>query len=369
MAGGSTIYFAGGGTGGHLFPGLAVAQEWRIRSPEDVIVFAGSDRGLERKIVESAGFEFRSLPAVSLAHALRSPLRFLSGNWTAYRTARQWLRVERPRGIVGLGGYAIAPLVLAAQRQKIPVVLLEQNVIPGRTNRWLARRATKVCCAFPDSARHFPLPERSVWTGNPVRQEIAALHQAALHQEERPPQEPPVLLILGGSLGAVAVNRLCLQAAERIPEFRTWKIMHQTGEQDFENVRTEYERLGIAAEVAPFFDRMEQRYAAATLSVSRAGGTTLAELSCAGIPTLLVPYPHAADDHQMYNGKYYADRGGAVLHSQAEWEGNNAELFCQTLNSLMATPDKLVPMRNVMSGLAKPRATQEVADVLRQVMT
>lgn len=364
MADARTIYFAGGGTGGHLFPGLAVAREWQRRFPADRLIFVGSERALEKQIVQSAGYELRSLPAVSLAQVWRRPLRFLGGNWKALRLAREWLRKESAGGVVGLGGYASAPLVLAARRMKIPVVLLEQNVIPGKTNRWLARRAENVCCAFEETRGHFANDEKAVWTGNPVRAEIAALHARSEEPREEGRRR---LLISGGSLGAVAVNRLSLAAMREINELRNWEIVHQTGAQDFEFVRDQYREMGIRAEVQPFFDRMADWYAGTTLCVARAGGTTLAELGCAGIPAVLVPYPEAADDHQVHNADYYARQGAAEIVPQMKEGALNQGEFCEVLRTLIASRERVVEMRERMFGVGMPEATERVVEVLERV--
>ena len=293
-----TYIFAGGGTGGHLFPGIAVAQELQQREPDSRMLFVGSDRDLEQSILARYDLEHRSLPVESLRTLTRRPLRFLRRNWQAWRSARQLIRDEQPAVVIGLGGYASAPIVWTAARARIPVVLLEQNVIPGRTTRWLARSAAVVCISFPEATSRLPSLVRVEVTGNPLRREIADLHAnsavATVSQRE--------LLVLGGSQGADSLNETATAAAQILrDELSTWRIFHQAGPRQVEEVRGVYKSLSLVATVQPFFDDMAERYRAASVVVSRAGATTLAELTCCGLPMVLLPYPHAADNHQLAN--------------------------------------------------------------------
>ena len=299
-----TFLFAGGGTGGHLFPGIAIADELRRRNNSARIVFVGSTRDIEAKILTEHRIEHRTLAVESLTTWKRSPYRFVRGNWQAWRAAKRLLNELHPSAVIGLGGYASAPLVWAASRCRVPVILIEQNVIPGRTTRWLSRFADHVCVTFEESRSRLTGARQITVTGNPVREQIAALHA---NSPLTSPQSvdiisKPTLLILGGSQGADSLNDAVMAAISRLPEMVSdWKLIHQTGPRQVDQIRSMYSNLGLNAQVESFFYDLPQRYASATVVISRAGATTLAELACDGVPMILVPYPHAADDHQREN--------------------------------------------------------------------
>ena len=306
-----TYIFAGGGTGGHLFPGIAVAQELQRRETDSRILFVGSERDLERTILTRYQFEHRSLPVESLRTLTRNPFRFVLGNWHAWRTAYRMIETEKPAAVIGLGGYASAPIVWAAARSRIPVILLEQNVIPGRTTRWLSRSAVRVCVSFPESASRLPQSANIQCHRQSLRHEIANMHA---HLSATGEKEPFELLVLGGSQGADSLNEAVVEAIKlSSKELPRWRIVHQTGPRQTDAIRDAYRQLSLTAAVESFFDDMAARYRAASLVISRAGATTLAELACCGLPMLLVPYPQAADDHQQANALSYQSSGAAVV--------------------------------------------------------
>ena len=356
-----TFIFAGGGTGGHLFPGIAVALELKRREPNARLLFVGSERELEQTILSRHGLEHHSLPVESLRELTRHPWRFATRNWAAWRAARQMMRAERPSVVVGLGGYASAPLVWQASRARCPIVLLEQNVIPGRTTRWLSRSASLVCTSFAETRERLPRGVKVEVTGNPVRREIAEF-TANLATASTAPRE---LLVLGGSQGADSLNEAVVAALRLVSEAHSgWRVAHQTGTRQVETIRRVYAELSIDAVVEPFFDDMLARYRAASLVVSRAGATTLAELACCGLPMILLPYPHAADDHQRANAFAFAERGAAIVVEHL----TNAEATAAALSSPLKTllTDE---SRREMMGIAardgsRTDATSMVADRL-----
>lgn len=351
--------FAGGGTGGHLIPGLNVARELQQRYPQAVVQFLGSGRSQEQGLVATAGFTHHALPSESLTTARRRPWEFLWRNWRAMRQARMLFQECKPTAVIGLGGFASVPPVVAARRMGIPTVLLEQNIIPGRATRWLCRRARSVCVSYAASADHLPAGVKVEQTGNPVHPDIAAL-VASSHTDDR-----RVLLILGGSQGASAVNRAVLMAVEILQEqLAAWTIVHQTGINDWRDVEQEYQRLGIEHTTSPFFSDMPQRYASAGLAVSRAGATTLAELACAGCPTIAIPYPHAADDHQRLNAREFVTTGAAEIVEQQSAPDQTAELLAKEISRLLADDARRLEMRHAMHSLARPLAARDVADVI-----
>jgi UDP-N-acetylglucosamine--N-acetylmuramyl-(pentapeptide) pyrophosphoryl-undecaprenol N-acetylglucosamine transferase len=351
-----TIVFAGGGSGGHLFPAIAVARELLHRRPDARIVFVGGRRPVDGDILSREPFERRELEAATSAELARQPLRSIRRSWRSMQTATGWLQEWRPRVVIGCGGYVSVPVALAARRGRTPLVLLEQNVIPGRATSWLARRASAVCTSFDATAEYLPRGARVVVTGNPVRAEIAALATTL----SSPAAEPRSLLVLGGSQGAASVNRMLLESAARHRgEFKGWRIVHQTGARDEGPVRERYRELSLPAEVSPFLIDMAGAYALADVAVSRAGATTLAELACAGLPAVLIPYPGAVRDHQQRNAEAYARSGAA----QVVQDGADDHL-ASALLPLLGDADRRLRMAERMRACARPSAAQRVADTV-----
>ena len=354
-----TFLFAGGGTGGHLFPGVAVALELQRREPNARLLFVGSERELEQTILARHGLEHRSLPVESLRELTRHPWRFATRNWTAWRAARQLMRDEQPSAVVGLGGYASAPLVWQAARVRCPVVLLEQNVIPGRTTRWLSRSASLVCTSFAETRDRLPRGARVEVTGNPIRREIAEFAS----QKATASTAPRELLVLGGSQGADSLNEAVVAALRLLDEARSgWRVVHQTGPRQVETIRRAYAELSLDAVVEPFFDDMLARYRAASLVVSRAGATTLAELACCGLPMILLPYPHAADDHQRANARVYESQGAAICVNHLASTEQTAARLADHLRSLLTDESRRSAISISARGIARLDATSAVVD-------
>ncbi len=354
-----TYLFAGGGTGGHLFPGIAVAQQLQQREPNARLLFVGSSKELEQSILARNHLDHRPLPVESLLTLKRHPLRFAIQNWRAWLAARQLIREVRPAVVVGLGGYASAPVVWAAARAGIPVVLLEQNVIPGRTTRWLSRSAALVCISFADATSRLPNARAVELTGNPLRNEIAELHSQRSSNRGASPRE---LLILGGSQGADSMNDAVVIAARLLAnDLRSWRVVHQAGPRQADSIRDAYRSLAIDATVAPFFDDMAERYRAASLVVSRAGATTLAELTCCGLPMILLPFRYAADDHQRANAMSLQERGAAVIVEHREAADETARELAAQLQSLIADDDRREAMGVAAHALGRPDAAAVVA--------
>lgn len=356
-----TLMLAGGGTGGHLTPGLAVASELRRREPTARILFVGSDRPIDQRLL--AGHERRVITPLPLRSAWRSPLRFASAWWQAQRQARALLEEVRPQVVCGLGGLASIPLLRAAGRARVPTLLLEQNVIPGRANRWLARSTSRICVSFAETIKALPHPDRCRLTGNPVRAEFASLAQVELS----PSTQRSTVLILGGSQGAQPLNAALLDRLPQAPAaWRQFHWVHQAGETGVDGLRGAYQRAGLSCEVAHFFPDLERRLPQAAVVVSRAGATTLAELACAGVATVLVPYPQAADDHQRANAGAYAARRGAVVVDQegpAPFSQRLADTLTQLLDDSAARHDLARQIRE----LAQPEAAARVVDEIDEL--
>ena len=348
------IVFAGGGTGGHLFPALAVADEMRLRHPSASIWFIGARRGLEQRLVPRAGYTLRSLGLSGIKG--RGPVgRLVAGaaaGWAVLRCLF-WLLAARPDLVIGVGGYASGPAVLAATLLRLKTMVMEQNHYPGATNRWLAPRVDEVC--VPSDAARERLGGRGVVTGNPVRSEFTRIGEPTLGPV-------PSVLVFGGSRGAHSINVAMGQAVERLARTDAPpRICHQTGAEDESSVIEAYRGYPEERrEVLAFIDDMPARLAAADLVVCRAGASTLSELAAAGRAAILVPYPHAADDHQRHNAETMQSAGAAVVLRDAELDG---ERLAQRIVELTGDRDRLRAMGRAARQLGRPRATSAIAGV------
>lgn len=354
-----TVILAGGGTGGHLFPGIAVAEELLRRDATTRVLFVGSEKPLERDIVARAGFEHIALPSVSPSLSPTKIWRSLSANARAFRQAHALFAHEHPHVIVGLGGFASVPPALAAWRANVPIVLLEQNVVPGKATRWLSRFADRVCLSWEEAAARLPSHVATLVTGNPIRREIAQLATTLRVIEP----SPPTLLILGGSQGATTLNHAVAQALEVLrPRLTLWRIVHQSGAADAESLRHCYAATSLPVEVQPFLPDMCSQYRAATAVISRAGATTLAELACAGLPAILLPLPTSAHDHQRLNARMLSDRSAALLVEQAP--DGTAPLLATAVEKLLTDATERARLRQAIRALARPDAASAVVQAL-----
>jgi UDP-N-acetylglucosamine--N-acetylmuramyl-(pentapeptide) pyrophosphoryl-undecaprenol N-acetylglucosamine transferase len=347
---------AGGGTGGHLFPGLAVAEAVAADGRAQVL-FVGSAYGIEAQAIPRTQFPFRPLAIRGLrGRGARGVLAFAWQLPGAF--VRAWCIVGefRPTIVLGLGGYGSVPVVIAAWLRRVPAVLMEQNVHPGFANRLLAHLARRVCTAFADSARFFPAG-RAVQTGNPVR---------ALHTDAQPSADHFTLFVFGGSQGAHTINEAAVEAAQIVSEqLPGLRVLHQTGPADAEWVEERYRQRGVEAQVIPFVHDMASAYGQADLVVCRAGATTLAELAALGKPAILIPYPFAADDHQRTNAEVLVRQGAAELIPNAELSG---ERLASSVLALARERMRLARMADAVRQLAVPNAALRVAEVCRQVV-
>lgn len=355
---------AGGGTGGHIYPGIAIARQLMARNPSGRVVFVGTQRGLETRIVPQEGFELRlievsALKGLGLRARIDSMFRLLRAVPTVWRL----LRELEPDLVIGVGGYSSGPVVLIAALMGIPTMIAEQNALPGFTNRMLARVVDAAAVSFEEAARFFTGRGRLVEvTGNPVRAEfftIPAREQSAV----------PHLLITGGSQGARAINEAMIAALPRLRAAGlALTLTHQTGTADFERVREAYQLVGtteIRAEVSPFLDRMVGQFERADLVICRAGATTVAELAAAGRPALLIPFPQAADDHQRRNAEAVERAGGGRMILQAELTG---ERLAAELTTLLADPARLRLMAGSIRRLSHPEAAARLVDLGQRIV-
>ena len=349
----TTILVAAGGTGGHLFPGIAVADELRARDPNTRVIFVGTPKGLESRLVPRAGYELELLPILPLNGV--GPVRLLKGMaalpWAMLKAGRLVAR-HRPRAVLGVGGYAGGPVVLAAAFLRINTVILEPNAKPGFTNRVLRPFVRKAACSYEEARREFGA--RGVVTGNPVRGGFARLPRKA-HAL------PHTLLVFGGSQGSRIINDAVVAALPRLPGADRLRIVHQTGVAMRDAVAAAYAKAGRPAEVVDFLDDMERRFTEADLVVSRSGATTCAELTAAGKASVLIPFARAADDHQKSNAVALASAGAARMVEEKELSGAR---LAEAVASILGDPAGLQAMEDASRALARPDAAARVADLL-----
>jgi UDP-N-acetylglucosamine--N-acetylmuramyl-(pentapeptide) pyrophosphoryl-undecaprenol N-acetylglucosamine transferase len=343
-----TILIMAGGTGGHVFPGLAVADEMRGRGWN--VVWMGARGGLEARLVPARGYPVEWIRAAALrgkglAATLLLPLNLLVGFW---QSARAIFRL-RPDVVLGMGGYVAFPGGMMASLLARPLAVHEQNAIAGLTNRVLAGIAEKSMQAFPGALKN------AEWTGNPVRADIAAIAEPAARYGAR--SGPLRLLVVGGSLGAQALNEAVPKALALLAEDVRPSVLHQAGDKNLAELKNNYQSSGVRGDLVAFIEDMARSYAEADLVICRAGAMTVSELAAAGLASLLVPFPHAVDDHQSANARFLSDQGAAILLPQGE-------LTPQKLSALLLSLDrkKLLEMASKARVLGKPEAARIVAD-------
>jgi UDP-N-acetylglucosamine--N-acetylmuramyl-(pentapeptide) pyrophosphoryl-undecaprenol N-acetylglucosamine transferase len=364
---GLSLLIAAGGTGGHVFPGLALARTIVQHDPEATVRFAGTARGIETRAVPEAGFALDLLPVLPLSRRLAketliAPFAAVNGTFAA----RRLLREHRFDVVCGMGGYVTLPVAVAARLEGVPVVLHEQNAVPGIANRLAARVARRIAVGVDAAAAAFP-PERTVVVGNPVRPELAHLDRAALRDEAVAAfgldSDRRTLFVFGGSQGSRRINQAVVAATAHWPDPTAVQVLHACGRRDEADVRAAWAEAdpdgrGLLVRILPFVDRMDLAYAAADLAVTRAGAITMAELTAAAMPAMMIPLPHATADHQAANARAVAAAGGAVVVDDAALDGPT---LAAAAAPLLADPDRLAAMAAGMRSQAHPAAAEELA--------
>lgn len=353
-----TIVIAGGGTGGHLYPGIAIAEELRQRRKGVEVVFAGAGLPLERDILGQHGY--RLVAILSGGVVGKSPLRMLRGALRAVGGFLQAMRVlmtMKPRMVIGVGGYASGPVVMAAVALRVPTLIHEQNAYPGVTNRVLAPWVRKVAVSFEETKHH--LGGRGEVTGNPIRASFRTARRKARGETFN-------ILIVGGSQGARALNTAVIEALPLLEPHRLGlRLLHGTGKADHERVSAAYAGRGFEAQVVPYITAIREAYEQADLVVSRAGASSVSEIAACGKASILVPLPSAAHDHQTFNARKFAEAGAALLIEERALSGDG---LARAILELRADPGRVVAMERAAAALARPDAAARIADMAEEML-
>jgi len=353
------LLIAGGGTGGHVFPALAIAREWMARGAEREVVFVGTERGIEARLVPQAGFRLETIRSAGLKGIggmkfVKNVAKLAPAMWDSFAI----LRRHKFAVALGVGGYAAGPMMLAAVMRGLPTVVFEPNAEPGFTNRVLAGMVTRVATAYEAPTKLWG--RKATLTGIPVRQEFFDVPQ-------RTAAEPFHILITGGSQGALAINRTLIDSADLLSTKKDRiSIVHQTGERDYNAVRVAYARREINAEVLPFIGNMAERFAQADLIVCRAGAITAAEVAAAGRAAIFIPFGASTDSHQLRNAQEMQRAGASRLIPEPEL---TAERLMQEIFSLLDQPVELQTMAANARRLSRPRAVQDLVDLVEGLVT
>ena len=355
------VLIAAGGTGGHIYPGIAVAREVMRRDAASVVKFVGTARGLETRLVPQSGFELLLIESAGLKNvSLGARVRGLALLPKSFTAARRLIRELRPQIVVGAGGYVTGSVLLTAALMRIPTLVMESNALPGFTNRVLARFVTRAAVAFEESLPYFR--GKGVVTGNPVRREFFEIKK-----RERDPARFSIL-VFGGSQGARAINEAMVEAVKRLDAHReTLRIVHQTGATDEEKVRAGYAEAGWSeeSEVRPYIDDMVKAFAEGDLIVCRAGATTTAELIAAGKAAMMIPFPYAADDHQRRNAEALEAAGAARMILQQDLTG---ERLAREIAALVEEPQRVTMMEEASRRLARGDAAQATVNLMEEMI-
>jgi len=351
------VILAGGGTGGHLFPAVALTREFKERGGE--VLFIGGRRGLEERVLPGYGFllellDVEGLKGRGIFGKVKACLKALQAVYRSIKMVKRF----RPDIVIGTGGYSSGPVVLGAKLLGVKTAILEPNAIPGFTNRWLGRFVDRVFLAFDKALGYFP-SGKTLLTGNPVRREILEIRS----QKSEVRSQKFTILVFGGSQGAKAINSLFLGAMEYLTSVPSaLNIIHQTGEDDYERVKEAYDKFQISNfkfQISRFIDDMATAYASADLVICRAGATSIAEIIALGMVSILIPYPFAADNHQEINARWLADQGAAIIMRERDVNG---ETLAGIIRRFIEDSDKLEGMRRRVKTLGRAGATEVIVE-------
>ena len=352
------IIIAGGGTGGHIFPALSIAEEIKNRSKENEILFVGTKNGLENEIIPAKGFKMEFIDSggiigKGIMHKIKAVISAMVGIVSSFKI----LRTFKPDVVLGVGGYVSGPTVLSAYLNFIPTAICEQNTVPGLTNRILSKFSNRIFLTFVESAKYFP-EKKTVFTGNPVRTGFTKNNDSHSRKNGK-----KTIFIIGGSQGASRLNRVAPLALSRISADDI-EIFHQTGKKDIDSVVEIYNKLNLNSNVFSFKNDIVEIYNKSDLIISRSGAGTISEITAMGKASILIPFPHAAHDHQLFNAKFMEDAGASVIIEDGLLD--EARLSDE-INDILNT-DKLEKMSEASSKLAKPDAANQIVEELYSLM-
>jgi UDP-N-acetylglucosamine--N-acetylmuramyl-(pentapeptide) pyrophosphoryl-undecaprenol N-acetylglucosamine transferase len=346
------VVIAGGGTGGHVIPALAIGRELQSRYGADLL-FIGTARGIENKMVPAAGFTLKLVQVGALKNvSMFTRAKTVFDLPRAVLNAGSMLSEFRADVVVGVGGYASGPAMIAAVLHGIPTLAFEPNAVPGFANKMVGRWVSAAAVHFEDTTKYF---SHAKVTGVPVRAEFF---------QPNADRQAKTLLVTGGSQGAKAINRAVTGGLPELAKIEGLRVIHQTGERDYEETRAAYEKSGVAANVSPFIQDMANAYAHASLIVCRSGASTVAEIAAAGKPAIFIPFPFAADDHQMRNAQALATNGASMVIAEKDL---SPESLATAVTQLIHDPARLAVMGAQAKELAHPRAAQDIADMVKEL--
>ena len=352
------VLIAGGGTGGHLYPGIAVAEEFIRQEPATEVLFVGTRRGIETKILPRDGYRLETIPSGGIVRKdiiskIVSGIKIMGGLIRSFSVIRRF----NPDVIIGVGGYASVPVLSASVMLRIPTVILEQNLFPGLANRVLARVADKVVVAFEGSKKFFKRDVNVL--GNPVRESIMACGYF--------PKNTFVVFVFGGSQGAHKINKAIVESLEYLKDVQNnIQFIHQTGDSDYSWVKGSYEKTGVSAEVAPYLYKMDEIYRKADIVISRAGATTIAEITASGRPAILIPYPLATHDHQRLNAEYLQSMDSAEVILESDLSGKK---IAEKIKYFLYNRERLKEMSEKSAGLYRRTAAQDIVNLCRELVS
>lgn len=355
------VIIAGGGTGGHLFPGLAVAEEFKNRDDSTEVIFVGTEYGIEARVVPREGYPIKFLRAEGLVGVSTvKKVKAIVTTFFSIADSYKIIKTVRPDIVIGVGGYASGAALLTAYLMSIPTMILEQNSMPGLTNKILGRFVRAVCITYQESISFFP-KAKTFLTGNPVRMQILKGDIESAYRLFSLERGLFTIFIFGGSSGAKSINMAIVNALNNMYDLKDKiQFLHQTGIRDYENIRESYRKTGFKGTITPFIYQMGEAYAVADIVISRAGATTLAELTALGKPAILIPYPYAAGQHQELNARKLLEMGAAKMIRDSELKG---EYLANSIRELYMNETMRAEMQRNSRAVGRPEACSKVVDI------
>ncbi len=360
------VIIAGGGTGGHLFPGLAIAEELRRRNEMTEVIFVGTEHGIEARVVPMEGYPIKFIRAEGMVGvSVPKMIKAIAKMFLSFLDSHKIIKNVQPDIMIGVGGYASGAIMLIASLMSIPTMILEQNCIPGFTNKILGKFVRAICTTYQESIPFFP-KEKTFLTGNPVRMHILKGSRESGYRLFSLEESLFTVFVFGGSLGARSINTAIVDSLNYLHDVKDKiQFLHQTGTKDYEHIRNAYRELGFKGTVTPFIYQMGEAYAVSDIVISRAGATTLAELTALGKPAVLIPYPHAAGHHQELNSRKLFEMGAArmILDSKL-----NGESLAHTVRELYENETIRAEMQKNSRALGRPEACAKVVDIAMNLL-